>query len=490
MIFIKLAVSSKTTFMLQYKDINKLSELKNGFTHSWVEPDFIFRSLKCFSFSGMNKELSLLKTKGYGFDWIMSMLITMPFIGVKTVNGLSTLVQARKDVFYRIKNNSSISWRYILWLFAVKFNKIANQEYDNERVKCLIFDDSTLQKTGKLIEKASYIWDHVQHKCVIGFKFLLMGYWDGTSFIPLDFSLHREEGQNKEKPYGLRKKDLKKQYKKKRSSATHAYDRAKEADDSKIVSMLKMLKRAVAHGFRFDYVLVDSWFTCEALVDAVLGIKNQVTHLIGMYKNGKTFFTFRDKQQTYSQIRNCQGTPKRCRKLKLYYHQAKVKLKGKDLQLFFSKQGKNGKWKVILTTDTTISFIRLIEIYQIRWTIEVFFKESKQLLALGKCQSNDFDAQIADLTITMIQYMLLTIRYRYDTYESKGALFDQVKEQIIQQRLNERLWGLFVELVQLLANLFDGIDEMELFEKIVTDELTMRKLTKMFQLINESYEAA
>jgi len=289
-----------------------------------------------------------------------------------------------------------------------------------------------------------------------------MGYWDGTSFIPLDFSLHREEAQNKEKPYGLRKKNLKKQYKKKRSSATHAYDRAKEADYSKITSMLKLLKRAIAHGFKFDYVLVDSWFTCEALVDAVLAIKNQVTHL-----NGKALFTFRCKQQTYSQIRNYLGTPTRCRKLKLYYHQTKVKLKNKELQLFFLKQGKNGKWKVILTTDTSISFISLIEIYQIRWSIEVFFKESKQLLALGKCQSNDFDAQIADLTITMIQYMLLSIRYRYDTYESKGALFDQVKGQIIQQRLNERLWGPFVELVQLLANLFDGIDEMELFEKMV-----------------------
>ncbi len=36
----------KHTTMLQHKDINKLSELKNGFTQSWVEPDFIFRSLK------------------------------------------------------------------------------------------------------------------------------------------------------------------------------------------------------------------------------------------------------------------------------------------------------------------------------------------------------------------------------------------------------------------------------------------------------------
>ncbi len=28
--------------MLQSKDINKIAELKNGFTPKWLEPDFIF----------------------------------------------------------------------------------------------------------------------------------------------------------------------------------------------------------------------------------------------------------------------------------------------------------------------------------------------------------------------------------------------------------------------------------------------------------------
>jgi IS4 transposase len=81
----------------------------------------------------------------------------------------------------------------------------------------------------------------------------------------------------------------------------------------------------------------------------------------------------------------------------------------------------------------------VIEIYQIRWTIEVFFKESKQLLGLGKCQSNDFNAQIADLTITMIQHMLLTLRYQVDNYESMNALFYEIRESVIKQRLSQRL---------------------------------------------------
>ncbi len=99
------------------------------------------------------------------------------------------------------------------------------------------------------------------------------------------------------------------------------------------------------------------------------------------------------------------------------------------------------------------------------FTRQVFFKEAKQLLGLGRCQSNDFDAQIADTTVTMIQHILLTLKYRFEHYESKGALFEGVRESIVQSRLNERLWGLFIELLRLIEVLFDGIDEMELCGK-------------------------
>lgn len=46
--------------------------------------------------------------------------------------------------------------------------------------------------------------------------------------------------------------------------------------------------------------------------------------------------------------------------------------------------------------------------------------EARQLLEMGNCQSNDFDAQIAGTSITLIQYKVLTLRYRFDHYESMG----------------------------------------------------------------------
>jgi len=472
--------------MLQSKDINKIAELKNGFTPRWLEPDFILSSLKSFSFSAVCKCLAPLKQKGYSFESIFSILISLPFLGLPTVHSftgsvLAEHIQARKDVFYRLKNNTGICWRMILWMFGVKFIKLVAAQEDNRgnSPRCLIFDDSFLFKTGRYIEKISRMFDHVSKRFLLGYKLLAMGYWDSTSFIPLVFSLHRERGKNANKPFGLKKKEYRKQYRKKREKNTHSWDRVREADSTKIDSALRMFRRAISQGVKVDYVLMDSWFTCEAFVKAVRRVKKQTVHLIGMYKTPKTKFTFNGERLTYSQIRNKLGNPKRCRKLKLHYKEAMAEYNGVPIKMFFSRKGSKGKWRVFITTDTSLSFIRMIEIYQIRWTVEVFFKEAKQLLGLGRCQSNDFDARIADTTITMIQYILLTLKFRFEHYETKGALFSHIRDGIIETRLNERLWGLFVELIRVMVVLFDDMDEMDLLKRILEDERAYEMISRL-----------
>jgi len=377
-------------------------------------------------------------------------------------------------------------------MFGMKFIKLAATQGDNssDAPRCLIIDDSDLPKTGKYIEKVSRIWDHVSSRYILGFKLLAMGYWDGASFIPLDFSLHREGGKNADKPFGLKKKEYRKQYKKKREKGTHSWDRAREVDSTKIQSALKMFWRAISQGVRVDYVLMDSWFTCDAFISAVKRVKKQTVQLIGMYKIPKTKFNYLGDMLTHSQIRNKLGKVKRCRKLRLHYKEAVVDYNGVPIKMFFSRQGTNGKWRVFVTTDTELSFIRMIEIYQIRWTVEVFFKEAKQLLGLGKCQSNDFDAQIADTTITMIQHILLTLKYRFEHYETKGALFNQIREGIIEYRLDERLWGLFIELIRLIEVLFDGLDETEILERIFNDEKAYEMLNRLLESEREMKNAA
>ena len=155
--------------MLQSKDIIKIAELKNGFTPRWLEPDFILSSLKCFSFSSVCKCLAPLKQRGYSFELIFSCLISLPFLGLKSVHSFSGSamadhIKARKDVFYRLKNNTSICWRMILWLFSMKAIKLAasHGERANGFLKCLVLDDSFLLKTGRYWEYIQDVWPCIE----------------------------------------------------------------------------------------------------------------------------------------------------------------------------------------------------------------------------------------------------------------------------------------------------------------------------------------
>jgi len=87
--------------------------------------------------------------------------------------------------------------------------------------------------------------------------------------------------------------------------------------------------------------------------------------------------------------------------------------------------GRSHKWHLLLTTDLDLSFIKLMEIYETRWSIEVFFKESKQYIRLLDCRSNTFDVQIADMTVSMMQYIMLSCFKRVNYQQSTGGLFKE-----------------------------------------------------------------
>ena len=59
-----------------------------------------------------------------------------------------------------------------------------------------------------------------------------------------------------------------------------------------------------------------------------------------------------------------------------------------------TKKAKSPPWVAFLSTDTRLQAATIIKKYTKRWSVEVFFKESKQLLGLGKEQSNSFQAQV------------------------------------------------------------------------------------------------
>ena len=450
--------------MLSDKSTVKISELQEKFSSDHLKSSNIFQTLKSLKLSANFAEFNFLKKQGYGFHIILTSLIWMTVRSHNTVNSsLSELsdngISIKKDVYYRQKNSEKVCWRRILWYLVSKFIQQTRKNDENtakeaskRKPRCLIFDDTLLEKTGNKIEKIGKIYDHTKQRMVLGFKLLAGLYFDGISAIPVDFSLVREKGQKADKPFGMSKKYLRRQFSKKRARKSEGAERVKELDISKIELSIQIFLRAFLYGLHIDYVLCDSWFTCS---DLMMAVRQKGSHLIGMYKIVKTKFEYRGMKLSYKQILLLAGKEKRCKRLNLYYKTARVVYNQMPVTLFFSKVGINGDWKVILTTDTKLSFLQTIEIYQIRWSIEVFFKEAKQILNLGGCQSSAFDAQIADATITMMAYILLAFRFRYDNYVSMGALFRKMNAEILRKTIDVRLWELFVELVQTVCKIIE-----------------------------------
>ena len=94
--------------------------------------------------------------------------------------------------------------------------------------KKLQYADIVLFVNRKWQVGLSRIYSHVTHSYNYGFKGLFLGYHDGKSLFGLDLSLHGEKGKDKEKPYGLTKKQSKKRFKVKRPKKSFGQQRVNE----------------------------------------------------------------------------------------------------------------------------------------------------------------------------------------------------------------------------------------------------------------------
>ncbi|MCD8406254.1 transposase, partial [Tenacibaculum dicentrarchi] len=312
-----------------------------------------------------------------------------------------------------------------------------------------------------------------------GFKLLVAGYWNGSVLIPVDFSLHRESKTSKLK-YGLTAKQRRLQKKTPRCSRTIAAKRYQELNKKKTDLLVQMFSRLVKRKIPIDYILIDSWFTSVKLLRKLRDISSS-THVIGMYKyNSK--MEVKSKIKTLSQLKKQKIKPKRCRKFNYYYHHYITEIDGLKVAVFISKRGKNGKWHTLISTDTTLKFVKAIEIYSIRWSIEVFFKEAKQLFGLGKCQSTNFDVQVAQITITMVQYLLTSIRYRMEAYETIGGLFKDLKQDYVENKLNIRILAVVSLIIDVLEKMIESIDIELITSKIIANIQDFGFLTNTHKL--------
>ncbi len=180
------------------EQIEKVS--KNGKEISQSIADVI----DLFSVKDYLKQFNSIKRAGKLISTLTISLLILPFLGAASVaalfkSGMNKADAGEINAYYDLKNNEKINWRFFLKLMTQRFKFLVYQDnntiYEAEKkvkqIKALIFDDSPYEKTGKHIEGVGYIHDHVKNMYILGFKLLVCGFYDGSSFIPIDFSFHR-----------------------------------------------------------------------------------------------------------------------------------------------------------------------------------------------------------------------------------------------------------------------------------------------------------
>jgi hypothetical protein len=325
-------------------------------------------------------------------------------------------------------------------------------QYRRQEVN-FILDTTCLPKRGQKIEEVSWEYDHNQGKAVLGYEVLTLGVGDPEGFYPLDFGCHFSRRKGKH-------------YRPAQATGSTAR-RVKEAGLSKLELSLQMLQRALKKGVRAAYVLFDRWFTSPKFLQAIrfLGL-----HAIGRLKNDNVCFLYQGRWLTVAQLYRLIKSDLVWNR-ELQYALATVAVtcaNGLAGNIIFSKGyqepeidkrpgaklSPKSTWAAFFSTDTALPAPEVVKKFMSRWSIEVFFKEAKTMLGLGKDPSQSFQAQICAITLTFLRYNLLAFLKNQQTSRlSTGELFHQLEQEIAPLTYMEKIVEYFRRFLSACLNL-------------------------------------
>lgn len=463
------------------QDKNFSEEVSSLFIDSANSSRIVINQLQQISLPSVRQDIRTV----YPRNIIIKLLVLFKLMAIPSIHKLKVLkvgalLPFSKDVLYKVRNSPWIDWRKLMLHQAYHCMEgihADGQAKEPWRRPCFIIDDSDLPKTGKFIELIGRIFSHVTHKYPLGFKSMNLCYWSGKHLLHVDFSFHIEKG--KKGNQGMKIKELRQRYKKQRKRTDPGKVRVKETLEKKTTSAINMMKRAIKKGFSASYLLADSWFFSARLVGFVQG--NHI-HLLSRPKWNQWKYTYEDKQIILGNLikkLQRQKKYKSSRKLHMYTAAASVMFQGHPMKIFFYKDKKRGsKWNALITTDKGLGAVQAFKVYQNRWAIEVSYKEVKQHLGYGKCQSRDFDGQISDATASLMAYNQLSHHKAINEYETIGYLFQEISQDWLNPNLIERFWDYLYDLLTELAQAFNK-DIQELIDIVMQSDGFFSKLPKI-----------
>lgn len=358
-----------------------------------------------------------------------------------------------KDVLYDTLNREDLSWRKYHEKIAFK----AVRSVQGAVKKAFVVDDSVIQRFGKKMPGISSHFDHTSGRHVMGQQVLTLGLSCEDGFVPLDSELFTSQTKAQSLPQS---------FKDGRSTVAKRYRVAEQQTKPEMVG--NMIRRALRAGIQASYLLADAWFGSKAMVrlcqetdlTAILRMKkSKLKYRVSEYTDGKIVQCEMDVKALYQhsirqQWQKIPGQKYRAKVVDVEINLAetpKADAQWVKIRLLFvrgsaeptrAQVGKH-EWAVFLCSDTALTATEILQLYAMRWAIEVYFKEAKQHLGLLKEQSNHYAAYIASIHLAAIRFCLLVIAKQTQGCENITQIRQSLCSNSADISFAGRLWQVF-----------------------------------------------
>jgi hypothetical protein len=388
------------------------------------------------------------------YGLVMWVWLKTSSIGLFARESLPIFSTAGKDALYTVMNREALDWRRLHQEVALKAIRAMPA---STGPKALVLDDSIKIRHGQKMPGVSSHFDHTSGRHVMGQQVLTLGLSSEEGFVPLDNELLIS---------ATKATALPQPFKEGRSRAAKRYRIAR--DQTKLQMAQAMIHRAVRAGIKADYLLADAWFghkttiriAEESLLTAVLRMKKDaMKYRLTEIKQGQVVHREVDVKALYrtgirGQWDQIPGQPYQAKAgdVELNLSESpKEPERWIKVRLLFVRGIVNGDkaqagkhdWAVFLATDPRLAPQRILELYALRWAVEVYFKEAKQHLGFLKEQSNHYAAYLASIHLTAIRFCLLVIAKITQQASGIADIRHRISANIQQISFGAPLWSVF-----------------------------------------------
>lgn len=378
-------------------------------------------------------------------------------IGMFARESLHYFTTAEKDALYSTLNREDLNWRKLNLQTAVKTIK----QMPSQSTKAFVLDDSIKIRHGKKMPGVSSHFDHTLGRSVMGQQVLTLGYSCEQGFVPLDSEIFISK---------VKAQELYEDFKDARSIVGKRYFQAQQLTKPQMAK--SMMARAIRGGVKAEFLLADAWFGTKAMLRSTEELsltaivrmkKSKLKYRLTTYKNEQEVVRDLDLKALYKQTvrkkwQKISGQAYQCKGLDVQLNLAnseKEPEQWRNVRLLFVRgnteleKQETGKhdWAVFLSTDINLEPEKILEIYALRWAVEVYFKEAKQHLGFLKEQSTHYAAYIASIHLVAIRFCLLISAKQ----NSEASGFSEVRSSLSHNLRDinyaTRLWQVFKAII-------------------------------------------